>query len=123
MATVLTNLGEFFIVDKMDGTLSSTIKPQYLGVGTGAGTAAKTSTTVFGSIAAARATCTLSQPSADVFRAVGTYTATAALGITNAGLFSGSTDPGDDLIILGDFASVTLANGDAIQVTFNCEIT
>lgn len=45
MATVLTQKGEEWIVDKLDSTVATT--PKYVGWGTGAGTSDKTDTALF----------------------------------------------------------------------------
>jgi len=117
MATLVVDVGEQWIVDKMQGTVSTT--PEWVAWGTGAGTAAETDTTLFTEASEARVQGTMSQPTADVLRVVGTITADAAKTITNAGTFTASS--GGTLIVKGDFAGQALNAGDKIE--FTIEIT
>lgn len=119
MATVLTQVGEEWIVDKIDETVQTT--GDYIGWGTGAGTAAKGDTTLFTEASEARVLATRSQVAADKIRWVGTLTADAGKTITNAGNFTAST--GGVLIVKGDFTGVALAAGDKIEFTIDLEIT
>lgn len=120
MATVLTQVGEEWIVDKLDETIQTT--GDYIGWGTGAGTAAKGDTDLFTPASEARVTATRSRPAADKIQWVGTLTcAGAAKTITNAGNFTAST--GGTLIVHGDFTGIPLNVGDQIQFTIQLEIT
>ena len=118
-ATVLTQVGEEFIVDKIDEVVQ--ITGDYIGWGTGVGTAAKADTTLFTEATEARVVGTRSQPVADKIRWVGTLTAGAAETITNAGNFTAATV--GTLIVHGDFTGVVLATGDKIEFTIDIEIT
>jgi hypothetical protein len=115
MANIFTQVGEEFITDLIDGTVT---KPAnyYMGWGTGAGTAAKGDTTLSTESAESRVTTTNTQPSADVNQFVGTITASAGRTITNAGLFDAATT--GKLLLHADFTGVVLASGDSIQFTF-----
>lgn len=119
MATVLTQVGEEWIVDKLDEVVQTT--GDYIGWGTGAGTAAKADTTLFAESTEARVVATRSQPLADKIRWVGTLTANANKTITNAGNFTAST--GGTLIVHGDFTGIALNTGDKIEFTIDLEIT
>jgi len=119
MATVLTQVGEEWIVDKLDEVVQTT--GDYIGWGSGAGTASKASTALFTEETEARVLATRSQPAPDKIRWVGTLTADAAKTITNAGNFTAST--GGTLIIHGDFPGISLNAGDKIEFTFELEIT
>ena len=119
MATVLTDAGEGWIVDKLDETVQTT--GDYIGWGTGTGTAAKADTDLFGPTSEARVVGTRSQPLADKIRWVGTLTADAAKTITNAGNFTASS--GGTLIVHGDFSGIDLQTNDQIQFTIDLEIT
>lgn len=124
MATVLTTVGKAYLADRVDGTVST--KPEYIGWGTGAGTAVVGDTTLFtedsgGSPAYARVAGTMSQPAADTNRVVGTLTANAAKTITNAGTFTASS--AGTLVVKGDFTGVVLANGDSIEFTVDLQYT
>ena len=120
MATVLTQAGEEFIVDKLDETVATTL-PDDVGAGTGAGVAAKADTTLFTEVTEARAVATLSQPAADKLRAVATQTYTGAKTITNAGNLTAPTV--GTLVVHGDFAGVAVAANDKIEFTIDLEIT
>lgn len=119
LATVLTTVGKAWVVDKLDETVQTT--GDYIGWGTGAGTAAAADTTLFTEAAETRATATRSQPSADTVRWVGTLTSLSGQAITNAGNFTASTS--GTLIVHGDFTGIVLATSDQIQFTINLQIT
>lgn len=118
-ATVLTDVGEAWVIDKLDETLQTTA--DFIGWGTGAGTAAKGDTTLFTEAAEARVTATRTQPAADTIRWVGQLTSASAQTITNAGNFTASTS--GTLVVKGDFTGVVLAIGDKIEFTINLQIT
>lgn len=126
MATVLTQVGEEYIVDALDGLV--TINADWIGWGTGAGTSAKGDTTLFTAATEARVSATRSQPVADKIRWVAQITADAGKTITNAGVWdaAGSGSPpsgGGPLIVKGDFTGVALLTGDKIEFTIDLEIT
>jgi hypothetical protein len=125
-AVVLTNLGEEFVVDKLTETVQT--KPEYVGWGTGAGTAAKADTDLFTPAAEARVLTTTSKTgtgSTAKYQAVGTITSASAQTITNAGLWTtagtGSPPSGGTLIVKGDHTGVVLAINDQIQYTFTLD--
>lgn len=118
-ATVLTTVGKAWVVDKLDETLQTTA--DYVGWGTGAGTAVVGDTTLFTEAAEARVVATRSQPAADTVRWVATLTSASAQTITNAGNFTASS--GGTLVVKGDFTGVVLAINDQIQFTINLQIT
>jgi len=118
-ATVLTQVGEEWIVDKLDEAVQT--KPDWLHWGTGSGTASKSATGLFTPGSEARVQGTVSQPVADKLRVVGTLTADAAKTITNAGTFTAST--GGTLVIFGDHAGQALGSGDKIEYTGDLEAT
>ena len=118
-ATVLTQVGEEFIVDKIDEVVQTT--GDYIGWGTGTGTAAKADTALFVESAETRATASRTQPLADKIRWVGTITSASAQTITNAGNFTAVT--AGTLIVHGDFTGVVLAIGDKIELTIDIEIS
>jgi hypothetical protein len=119
MATVLTQVGEEWIVDKLDETVQTT--GDYIGWGTGAGTAGKSDTTLFTEASESRVVATRTQPAADKIQWVGTLTADGTKTITNAGNFTAST--GGTLIVHGDFTGIPLNAGDKIEFTIQLEIT
>lgn len=120
MATVLTNVGEQWACDAMSGTVATT--GQYIGWGTGAGTAAKGDTTLFTEATEARVAGTVTTNGTGAtakYQVVGTLTADGAKTITNAGNFTASS--GGTLIVKGDFTGIALALNDAIQFTITID--
>lgn len=115
MANVLTQLGRKILGQRLKGTGT---EPLHIGVGTGAGTAAAADTTLFTEVADGRVAGTSSlittSTTDDTYEVVGTYTATAARAITNAGLFTASS--GGDLFMKGDFAVVNLDTNDSLTL-------
>ena len=118
-ATVLTTVGKQWIVDKIDETVQTT--GDWVGWGTGNGTAAVGDTALFGAASEARIQATRSQPAADKVRWVAQITANASKSITNAGNFTASS--GGTLIIHGDFTAISLNSGDKIEFTIDLQIT
>lgn len=119
MASVLTNAGKAIITALL---LASTSR--HVGMGTGAGTAAITDTTLFTEVET-RTSGTQSQQTTtttnDTYRVVGNVAATATRAITNAGVFDASS--AGNLLVKGDFATINLANGDSITFTVNLQFT
>jgi len=119
VATVLTQVGEEWIVDKLDEAVQT--EPDWVHWGTGAGTASKSDTALFTPGSEARVQGTISQPVADKLRVLATLTADGAKTITNAGSFTAST--GGTLVVHGDFTGIALNAGDKIEFTVDIEIT
>ena len=121
MATIYTQAGEEAVVDLIDGISSTVLNATNakIGWGTGAGTHAKTSTTLFTEASEARVAAAVSQPAADKNQWVATLTADAAKTITEAGLFNAATV--GTLVVAGDFTGVALALGDKIEFTISLE--
>jgi len=120
MATVLLNAGEEYVVDKLTETVQT--KPEYIGWGTGAGTAAKTDTDLFTPAAEARVAAAVSKQgsgSAAKYQAVATLTSASAQTITNAAAFTASTV--GTCVIKGDHTGVALQIGDQITYTFTLD--
>lgn len=111
MADIYTDVGEDFTVDQLDA-----FGTYYVGWGTGAGTAAKTDTTLFTEASETRVATTDSQPSSNTMQWLGTITADGTKTITNAGIFDASTS--GNLIVKSDFTGVALNASDSIQFTF-----
>jgi hypothetical protein len=119
-AVVLTNAGEEFVVDKLTETVQT--KPEYIGWGTGAGTAAKADTDLFTPAAETRVLSTTSKVgtgSTAKYQAVGTLTSLSGQTITNAALFTASTS--GTCVIKGDHTGVALLTNDQIQYTFTAD--
>lgn len=131
MASLVVNGGKAIIAARMFGATPAQAEPKFIGWGTGAGAGAAGSTDVSTPAPEARtagtsSTFTTTQTN-DTFQCVATITATAARTITNVGQFdaagSGSPPSGGVLLAIFDGLSVTLATGDAIQVTTRIQFT
>lgn len=121
-----------FVVDGGLAVLTNRIiqagtAPKNIGWGTGAGTTAKTDSTLFTEKLVDLATSagtdhtvgtearTTNTKTNDTYRVTGTRTATGAGTVTNAGLFDAAS--GGTLYLKGDFTGIGLAIGDAIAFT------
>lgn len=120
MADVITN-GMRALLAGWAANVGSLVTQYYGNVGTGAGTAAATDTTLFTEVGSARIATTMSQRTTtvtnDTARNVFTYTATGSVSITNAGIWSAST--AGTLIQKSDHATIPLVSGDSIAYTFD----
>lgn len=119
MATLVVNSGRAITTNRLKG---SGTEPSYSAIGTGAGTAAAADTTLFtetGSRVAGTSTQQTTSTTNDTYQVVATHTAGGALAITNAGLFDAATV--GNLFLKGDFATVNLANGDSLQLTYKAQ--
>jgi hypothetical protein len=131
LATVLTNGGRSILTARVKTT--SQTEPLNIGWGTGAGTSAATDTTLFtevdpgGSSTGSRTSGTSAQVTTtvtnDTYQVTGTRAATAALSITNAGLWDNAAIGSGALFLKGDFASIGLASGDSIAFTIKLQFT
>lgn len=123
MATVVTNAGKAIYNNKLK---ASGTEPNYIGWGTGAGTAAVADTALFTEASEARVAGTSSLVTTattnDTYQVVGTLTcATVGKTITNAGLLDAATV--GNLFLHGDFAGVALNVGEGIQLTLKAQLT
>ena len=123
MATVVTNSGKGIVTNRIKG---SGTEPVNVGWGTGAGTTARTDTTLFTEAlvtlaaggtdhTAGTSTQQTTNSTNDTYQVVATRTATGAGTVTNAGLFDAAS--GGNLFLKGDFTGIGLASGDSIQFT------
>ncbi len=121
MATVLVNGGEQWVCDKLDGVVSTV--GNFVGWGTGVGTAAKADTTLFTEAAETRVSTnsptTSGTGSAAKWQLIQTITSASAQTITNAGNFTAVS--AGTLIVHGDFTGIPLAINDAIQFTITMD--
>ena len=126
MATVITNAGEEYVVDKLTETVQT--KPEYIGWGEGAGTAAKADTDLFTPVntdqanSVLRQTGTVSKTGTGAtakYQVVATLTSPNVNAKTNAGAWTAAT--GGTLIIKGDHTSTAMAIGDQIQYTITID--
>lgn len=123
MASVLTNVGEDWIAQRMVGSGAlSAVDMHFLGWGTGAGTAAKGDTTLFTEAAESRVAATISvsgSGSSAKYQAVGTLTSGSGQTITNAGLFSASSS--GSMAFKWDHTGVALLTGEGIQYSVTAD--
>lgn len=121
MAVVFTNSGHSGVVTRIIGSGSQF---NYMAWGTGAGSVSAGDNTISGEVnsrvagTVGAATTTLTN---DTYQLVAVMSATAAYGITNAGVFDASTN--GNSLVKGDFAVVNLASGDSIQFTVKLQFT
>ena len=117
MADIFTDAGEQLVVDILDPN-NGAGKPAnwYVAWGTGTGQTAA-STTLATEAAESRVAATVTQPSANVLRNVGTITASGTKTISEAGIFSASTS--GTMLVYSDFTGVLLNASDSIQFTFD----
>jgi len=128
VASVLTELGEEWVVDRLvatSGTYSADVG-NYVGWGTGAGTANKTDTTLFTEsndpVSAARTTGAVTKTgttTAAKWQCVATIASTTSQTITNAGTFKAGGAAA--MFVKGDFTGIPLVSGDSIQFTFTLD--
>jgi hypothetical protein len=126
MATVLTNAGEEYTVDKLTEAVQT--KLEYIGWGEGAGTAAKADTDLFTPVNTDQANTVLRQLATTSktgsgatakYQAVATLTSPNVNNKTNAGAWTAVG--GGTLGIKGDHASTPMATGDQIQYTITLD--
>lgn len=120
MAAVLTNAGRAITTNRLKGAGT---EPNYIGWGTGAGTAAVADTALFTEASEARVAGTSTQQTTsvtnDTYQVIGTLTASGAKTITNVGLLDASTS--GNLYMHADFTGVALSANDAIQFTLKVQ--
>lgn len=125
MATFVTDSGLDIVTNRVKG---SGTEPLNVGWGTGAGTTARTDTTLFtekdvdlSGAGPARTAGTSSRQTTtttnDTYRVTATRTATGAGTVTNAGLFDATS--GGNLFLKGDFTGIGLSIGDSVAFTIS----
>lgn len=125
MAVVITNAGEEWVVDKFKETVQT--EANYVGWGTGAGTAAKADTDLFtpvnsdpGNVLRIAGTTSKTGSGATAkYQVVQTLQAVSGITATNAGLWTAVS--GGTLVVHGDHTGVVLATGDQITYTFTID--
>ena len=126
MATVITNAGEEYLCDKINESVQT--KPEYVGWGEGAGTAAKADVDLFTPVNTDQAntvlrqlgTCSKTGSGATAkFQVVATLTSPNVNAKTNAGLWTALA--AGTLVVHGDHSSTPMAIGDQIQYTITVD--
>ena len=124
MATFLLDGGLDVVTNRIKGAGT---EPVNVGWGTGAGTTARTDTTLFTEKlvdlttaagtdhTAGTSTRQTTNTTNDTYQVVATRTATGAGTVTNAGLFDAAS--GGNLFLKGDFTGIGLSIGDSITFT------
>lgn len=124
MADIFSNVGRGYVGGILSGVVTQ-VTSFFGNVGTGAGTSAVTDTTLFTEVGTARIGTTNTNPTTtltgDTAQYVFTYTATGAITVTNAGVFTASS--GGTLLNKSDFTGIPLQNTDSIQFTFKAQCT
>lgn len=116
LATVYANAGKAITTNRLKG---SGTEPNYCAIGTGAGTADPTDTTLFTEVETRVAGTSTQQTTTvtnDTYQVIGTISITATRAITNAGLFD-QLALGGNMLIKGDFGTINLNSGDSLQLT------
>ena len=120
MATLVTNVGFAEVTALLEASALN-----FVGWGTGAGTAAAADTTLFTEASEARVAGTQSvvttTVASDTYQVVSTLVADGTKTITNAGIFDAST--AGDLFLKGDFTGVALTVGESIQFTCKVQVS
>lgn len=120
-ATVLTNAGEEWLVDKIGEAVQT--MPQYVDWGSGAGTAAKADVALFTALPESRVTAVYSKVgtlAAAVAQFVATLTSAAGTaGVTNVGFWTAVS--AGTLVIHADHAATPLNANDQIQYTLTID--
>lgn len=113
MATFFTTVGQQWLTDVFDGTV--TPGTHQVGAGTGAGAASVGSTALSTEISEGRVNATKSQPTARTNRVVGTITFTGSKTVTNLGWFAEDTT----LLVHADGFSQAFTNGQQGEITID----
>lgn len=127
-ATVVTNGGKAIAAKRHLGASPAQAEPKFIGIGTGATTAARTAVagdTALSTEVETRATGTESVVTTtvtnDTMQIVGTVTATTTRAVTECGTFDASTV--GNMGISATIATINLVSGDSVQLTFKWQFT
>jgi hypothetical protein len=127
-ATVVTTTGKAITTARLIGATPTQAAPNFIAIGTGATTAARTAAaadTALSTQVETRATGTPSQVTTtganDTYQTVGTITATAARAVDEAGVFDAAT--AGNMFLSATFPVINLATGDSLQLTAKVQYT
>lgn len=116
---MVVTTGMQWITGALTGDTAAPTTMKYIGIGTGS-TAAATTDTTLGTPVESRATGTQSRitttVSNDTYKVVGTVSITDTRAVTEAGLFSASTD--GTMAARQVFSAVNAVSGDSLQITW-----
>lgn len=113
--TVFTTAGAEAVVDVLDTAVAT-----WIDSGTGTTEAAIGQTALVTPWGGARTSATQTQPSASVWRHVGTTAYNNTFAITEAGLFDANAV--GNMYVRGNFAAINVVNGDSIEFTINLTV-
>lgn len=116
---ILVNTGKQLLVDRLRGT--ATNAPSWIHWGTGTTAENVSQTALITPASEARVNGTMSSPSANVFRVVGTLTADGSKTISEAGVFDANS--AGTMLIRALFTGIPLLAGDQIQLTFDLTVS
>lgn len=128
---VVTNAAVAYMVDDLDNAAGGADISlwNFHGCGTGTtaenatDTALETESTTVLNPNSTRATGTRSQPSANVYRTVGTLTFDGAAAVTEHGVLTQEATGGGTLLDRSVFSAINVADGDSIQFTYDYTLT
>lgn len=124
---LIVNTGEAFLVDAWQN-LVELENMKFHGIGTGTVAAAEGDTALGTEITTqynpdnTRATGSLTEVSASVFRTVGTNSVDAVAGVTEWGLFSQAATGGGTMFSRVVFTAINLGSGDSLQTTYDLTV-
>jgi hypothetical protein len=124
---LIVNAGEAFLVDAWQNLVELEAM-KFHGLGTGVVAAAETDSALGTELTTqynpdnTRATGSLTEASASVFRSVGTNTFDASAAITEWGLFTQAATGGGTIFSRVVFAAINVASGDSVQTTWDLTV-
>lgn len=119
-----TTVGRDAIVDAFDTGVGFTLSDfEFHGSGDGAGAEADSETALVNEVEAPRDTGVASQPTADVYRTVGTHTYSGGFTIIEHGIFDQATGGGGALLDRTLFGDIVVVATDKIEFTFELTIS
>ena len=124
---VVTDAGVGFIVDAFTNAVEAELQ-NFHGIGTGTRTEDVTETALETELTteynpnSTRATGTQDQPSANIYRTIGTNAVDASVAITEHGILSQAATGGGVLLDRSLFAAINLTSGDSLQSTYQLTV-
>ena len=118
---VVTDAWVNLLVDDLQASVAAQHTMQFHAMGTGSTAEAAADTALVTEVETRTSGTQVEGASSNIYRSVGTITATAVRSIREHGLFSAST--AGTLLDRTVFALITLANGDSIQFTYELTCT
>lgn len=117
---IWTDIGQNLTIDLLDPATRAGVTTSYtIAWGSGSTAPAVTQTGLISENPEARVSATVTQPTPDTIRFVGTITATANRTVQEAGVFSNT---GNNLNLRGTFALLNIETGDRVEFTFDLRL-